>query len=168
MATEHPFFEKQGPTLEILEGIASRYSARSRAYTALVSGAIAINAIVRDADYRMLETSGGARRRGRLEKKAVFSYGQPKATGARGNGGAQRLGQARRKIQRSLSILAKVADGYEIGSRESGALSVAAFALLRVAADDQCLLGYCRMRSDFGKPLTIRQRNRLRSLGIKV
>ena len=165
MVTKHSFFQKQGPTLEILEEIASRYSARSRAYAALVSGAIALDAVVRYADYRDLENGRDGRRRGRLEKRSIFSYGQPDA---RGNGESQRLGQARRKIQRSLSILAKVAEYYEIGSEELGAISVVAFALLRVAADDQCLLGYCRMRSDFGKPLTVRQRNHLRNLGIKV
>lgn len=168
MTTKHPFFEKQRPTLETLEKIAKGYSVRSRAYTALVNGAIALDAVVRYVDYRMLENSLRGRRRGRLEKKSIFSYRLRKTMKERGNGQAQRLGQARQKIQRNLGELTKIAECYEIGSKESGALSVVAFALLRVAADDQCLLGYCRMRSDFGKPLTVHQRNHLRSLGIKV
>jgi hypothetical protein len=78
------------------------------------------------------------------------------------------MAMARQKIEGDVVALARISANYEIGSDEMRALAMAAFALMRVSSDDAPLRGYRRHLASLGKPLTTRQRKRLKALGINA
>jgi len=167
MTQEDSCFGEQLPILAALETIAAKHAFRSRARSAVISGALAISVIEAYMAHCAREVRRKGRPRGTLGKSKYweFQVGH-RATGW--NSEVGRLALTREKIQRDLVALAKIAECYALASSEFNALATAAFALVRLAADDRPLLRYHRVRSRMGEPLTARQRKHLQSLGVEV
>ncbi len=159
--------DRRGRTLDVLEKIAQAHAVRSRARSALVCGAVAMDIIERYMSRLKMEAACKGQSRGRLENTLFRGVEQRWSIDHRSKKQAERLALARQKIRGNLSELADIGKGYANGSEEMEALAMAAFALVRVALEDRPLLVYCRARASMGKPLTSRQRKHLQSLGIE-
>lgn|GEM_PF-5812831 len=168
MAEECSHSDRRDRTLDVLEKIAQAHAVRSRARSALVCGAVAMDIIERYVSRLKMEAAREGQSRGRLENKLFREVEKRWSIDHRSKKQARRLALARQKIWGNLSALADIGKGYAIGSEEMEALATAAFALVRVALEDRPLLVYCRARADMGKPLTSRQRKHLQSLGISI
>ena len=164
---EYTLSDRRGRTVDVLEKIAQAHAVRTRARSALVCGAVAMDIIERYMSRLKMEAARESQNRGRLEKKLFREVEKRWSIDHRSKKQAKRLALARQKIRGNLSALADIGKGYAIGSEEMEALAMAAFALVRVALEDRPLLVYCRVRADMGKPLTSRQRKHLQSLGIE-
>ena len=162
MAASDRHFGEQEPILRVLEGISKGYGARGRQRGALARGALAVCLMELYRGHLRSKPPQGGPGRG-IWESGIFR----RSPGSRGVE-RKRMAMARQKIEGDVVALARISANYEIGSDEMRALAMAAFALMRVSSDDAPLRGYRRHLASLGKPLTTRQRKRLKALGINA
>ena len=152
------------PVLEVLKGLAGRYSPKQREYRAIVSGAMALHAVAwhKSGNAKAAAAYKGTNRRLiRWRKK----YGMP--TDATAFDWFS-VGRTPCNIAKELMVLLSIAEQLVFESPEYNAIAAAGFALCRVAASEGLYSYYRRQRVNTGKLLTARQRAHLLSMGIKA